>query len=268
MHNTHWKPRVAGVLAVLFAALMGPRVGTALAASTDGSGTVEDAGVFKVASQRMARTESFELRRASDGSWVLRSTTVGDGDRYRVSGVWTYTTAWLATEARGQGQLDGRPFDVRIARGDEGARIQVSGPDGERDHAAACATDCLLDLAPSALPMFTMTRRYDSARGGVQVFRWVGHSLTDRQVLLDGVARIERVHVASFRTADGRTTDVQQFAFVETLRDEASGRSFDVAFNLYVDAAHRPLAFAIGTSTRGERVGYEGLVTALPFQAP
>jgi len=249
---------IAGSAVVAFAA----------AAPMDGAEPVADAGVFKVASPRMARTERFELRRASDGSWVLSSTTVGDGDRYRVSGEWRYSAAWVATEARGQGQLDGRPFEVRIARGDEGARIEVSGPDGERDYAAACATDCLLDLAPSALPMFTMTRRYDTSRGGVQVFRWVGHSLTDGQVLLDGVARIERVHVASFRTADGRTTDVQQFAFVETLRDAASGRSFDVAFNLYVDAAQRPLAFAIGAGTRGERVGYEGLVTALPFRAP
>lgn len=239
-----------------------------VATAADRSATLEDSGVFTVASARMARTESFELRRASDGSRVLSSTTEGEGGRYRVTGQWTYDADWAATGARGQGQIDGTPFEVTIERRDEGARIRVQRAQGERDYAAACASDCLIDLAPSALPMFTMTRRYDTGRGGVQTFRWVGHSLTDGQVLLDGVARIERVRIASFRNADGRSVEVQQFAFVETLRDEASGRSFDVAFNLYVDAAHRPLAFAIGGSTRGERVGYEGLVTALPFQAP
>ncbi|MEZ5458895.1 MAG: hypothetical protein R3E65_06190 [Steroidobacteraceae bacterium] len=263
MSSGHRGFRVRCVVAALSA---GSLMTVAIAA--DRSATIEDSGVLKVTSARMARIESFELRRASDGSRVLSSTTVGEGGRYRVTGQWSYDAEWVATGARGQGQIDGTPFEVTIERGDQGARMRVQRAEGERDYAAACADDCLIDLAPSALPMFTMTRRYDIGRGGVQTFRWVGHSLTDGQVLLDGVARIGRVRIAPFRTADGAAVEVQQFAFVETLRDEASGRSFDVAFNLYVDAAHRPLAFAIGGSTRGERVGYEGLVTALPFQAP
>jgi hypothetical protein len=51
-------------------------------------------------------------------------------------------------------------------------------------------------------------------------------------------------------------------------KDEASGRFMTVAFNLYTTADHRPVAFAVGTSTVGERVGYEGVTTALPPRIP
>jgi hypothetical protein len=229
---------------------------------------VIDAGVFVVDSARMARTESFELRREADGSWLLASVTTGAGNRYRVEGQWRFDADWRATGASGRGQAGDASFEVSIRKAGAEARISAGAAEAVSEYSASCAADCLMDLAPSALPMFTMTRRYDAVAGGIQSFRWVGHSLTDSQVLLDGLAQIERAAVGSFRTAAGTTVEVQQFAFVETLRDEASGQSFKVRFNLYVDAAHRPLAFAIGANTRGERVGYEGLIEALPFRAP
>lgn len=254
----------SGGWALLLAAIW---PGTGVAASE--SDVASDAGEFVVASARMARRERFELRRLPDSTWRLASVTTGAGDQYRVEGEWIYAADWRALGARGRGQAGGSPFDVAISRVDDEARIHQTGADGDgKRYSAPCAADCLLDLAPSALPMFTMTRRYDAAAGGIQSFRWVGHSLTDQQVLLEGVAQIERVATGRFRDAAGLMVDVQQYAFVETLRDEASGQSFKVRFNLYVDASHRPLAFAIGATTRGERVGYEGLLEALPFRAP
>lgn len=241
--------------------------GTGVPASA--AGVSVDAGEFVVHSARMARRERFELHRLADGTWRLASVTTGAGDQYRVEGEWTYDANWRALAASGRGQRGGSPFDVSIRRVDDEARIRQTEADGSgKRYSAPCGADCLLDLAPSALPMFTMTRRFDAAAGGIQAFRWVGHSLTDQQVLLDGVAQVERVATGRFRDATGITVDVQQYAFVETLRDEASGQFFKVRFNLYVDATHRPLAFAIGTSTRGERTGYEGLIEALPFRAP
>ncbi len=87
-------------------------------------------------------------------------------------------------------------------------------------------------------------------------------------MLPDGIAEIEKLGDAEFVAADGTWLRVRQFAFVETLRDETSGRSFRVPFDLYVDQTHRPLAFAIGSSTIGERVGLEGITEAIPVRMP
>jgi hypothetical protein len=62
---------------------------------------------------------------------------------------------------------------------------------------------------------------------------------------------------------------VRQYAFVETLKNESTGAIFQLAFNLYVAADDdRPLAFAIGSSTVGERAGFEGITRALPPRIP
>lgn len=229
---------------------------------------LEDAGVFVVRSTRMGRTESFEVLRRPDGSRVVTSVTRGADDGYRVEGRWSYGPTEIATGALRRALIDGRPSLIAIEVGGGRAEIRVGEGAEQRRHAASCPADCLVDLAPSALPMFTMTRRYDAAAGGLQSFRWIGHSLTEAQVLLDGIAEIEKIGDADFVAADGTRLRVQQFAFVETLRDATSGRSFRVPFNLYVDERHRPLAFAIGSSTVGERVGLEGLTEAIPVRMP
>jgi hypothetical protein len=229
---------------------------------------LEDAGVFVVRSARMGRTESFEVLRRPDGSRVVTSVTRGADDGYRVEGRWTYGPREIATGAIGRAVIDGRPSTIVIELAGGRADIRIDDGAEQRRYAASCAAGCLVDLAPSALPMFTMTRRYDAAAGGPQSFRWIGHSLTEAQVLLDGMAEIEKLGDADFVAADGTRLRVQQFAFVETLRDEASGRSIRVAFNLYVDETHRPLAFAIGSSTVGERVGVEGLTATIPVRMP
>jgi hypothetical protein len=229
---------------------------------------LEDSGVLVVRSPRMGRIESFEVVRRPDGGRVVSTVTRGAQDRYRVEGHWTYAPGEIATGAAGRALIEGKPVEIGIEVAGGQAAIRVGAGAEERRHGAPCAADCLVDLAPSALPMFTMTRRYDAGAGGLQAFRWVGHSLTESQVLLEGVAEIEKLGEAEFATAGGERLTVQQYAFVETLRDEDSGRSFRVAFNLYVDAEHRPLGFAIGSSTVGERRGFEGLTTAIPVRIP
>lgn len=231
----------------------------------DAGDRVEDAGVIEVTSARMARTEHFEVVRRADGGRTLTSVTLGAGGSYRVEGRWEYGPDDAAGPVRGLGVYDGTPVVIEISGGRPGARIDlVRG--AERSSATAdCAAGCLVDLAPSALPMFTMTRRYDAAAGGEQRFHWIGRSLTIDQVLLDGTADIRRIGSGRFGPDD---EPVEQYAFVEKLKDEASGSVFEVAFNLYVGADQRPLGFAIAPTTVGERVGYEGLTDALPPRFP
>lgn len=230
-----------------------------------GGDRLEDSGRMVVTGGRFGRTEHFEVVRRADGGWTLTSVTVGDGDSYRVEGRWKYTADHKAQAVTGRGTFQGQPAGIDISGGRPGASIAVTQAGRERVVTAPCEQGCLVDMAPSALPMFSMTRLY---RGdGLQMFRWIGQSLIADEVLLDGTTEIRKLGEADF-TAGGRSVRVRQFAFVETLKNATTGATFRIGFNLYVDSDDRPLAFAIGASTVGERAGYEGLVKAIPAQIP
>jgi len=228
---------------------------------------LKDTGVLVVTGGRFDRTEAFEVVRTADGGRRVTSVIIGAGDSYRVHARWDYAADASAVLASGRGQYGGNPVGIEISAAAGVATITLTDEDIETVHTAACGADCLLDMAPSALPMFTMTRRYDEARGGPQVFRWVARSLITDQVLLDGSAEIRLLGDFEF-VQDGRRSLVKQFVFIETIKNEASGEYFKVAFNLYVSADHRPLAFATASSTLGERAGYKGITSALPKQIP
>jgi hypothetical protein len=226
---------------------------------------LEDSGRMVVTGGRFGRTEHFEVVRRADGGWTLTSVTVGDGDSYRVEGRWKYTADHKAQAVTGRGAYQGQSVGIDISGGRPGASVVVTQAGRERVVTAPCEQGCLVDMAPSALPMFTMTRLQ---RGeGPQTFRWIGQSLIADEVLLDGTTEIRKLGEADF-TAGGRSVRVRQFAFVETLKNATTGATFRIGFNLYVDPDDRPLAFAIGASTIGERAGYEGLVKAIPAQIP
>jgi hypothetical protein len=226
---------------------------------------LEDSGRMVVTGGRFGRTEHFEVVRRADGGWTLTSVTVGDGDSYRVEGRWKYAADHLAQAVTGRGAYQGQAVGIDISGGRPGASIVVTRGGRERVVTAPCEQGCLVDMAPSALPMFTMTRLYRG--GGSQTFRWIGQSLIADEVLLDGTTEIRKLGEADF-TAGGRAVRVRQFAFVETLKNATTGATFRIGFNLYVDPEDRPLAFAIGSSTIGERSGYEGLVKSMPAQIP
>ena len=81
---------------------------------------------------------------------------------------------------------------------------------------------CLVDLEPSALPMWAMTRRYDRTRQGEQQFQWVGRSLT-RDLVLEGGRTALRL-----RHAD---EEGEHFEFTEEYPGP-DGKPFRVAFLL------------------------------------
>ena len=228
---------------------------------------LEDSGVLVVTGGRFDRTEAFEVLRTAGGGRRVTSVTIAAGDAYRVEARCDYTGDDAAVSAAGRGQYAGKPVDIEIVAAGGEATITLSGSGLAAVDTAPCGADCLIDMAPSALPMFTMARRYDEARGGPQVFRWIARSLIANQVLLDGSAEIRKLGDFEFVQGE-RRTPVKQFAFIETLKDEASGQYFKAAFNLYVDVDNRPLAFATPSSTTGERAGYEGITSALPKQIP
>jgi len=227
---------------------------------------LEDGGRLVVTGGRFARAEDFEVVRRVDGGRTVTSITTADDGQYRVEGRWTYTADEAATGAAGLGTIGGQPVTVDIRSG-VAPTIGVTRGGRDQVKTAACPAGCLIDMTPSALPMFTMTRLYDAGRGGEQPFNWIGQSLIMDQTLLEGVARLRKLGEGRFGTGDAAVT-VVQYAFVETLKDEATGQSVQVPFNLYVSQDHKPLAFAVGSGTVAERVGYEGLTQAMPVQIP
>jgi hypothetical protein len=233
-----------------------------------GSGDrVEDAGRFAIVSAtrpRFSRTEHFEVVRHADGGRTVTIVTLGDVEDYRIEGRFRYGPDETAGEVRGLGLYEGEPVVIESSGGGPGATITFERGGKRMSHSADCAEGCLIDLAPAALPMFTMTRRYDMAAGGAQAFRWIGRSLLMDQVLLDGVANIQLLGTERFGPDD---KVVEHYAFSEKIRNEATGQYIDVAYNLYVDDDKRPLAFVVGR-TVGERAGYEGLTTAIPPRFP
>lgn len=224
---------------------------------------LEDAGVIAVKGGRFARTEAFEVVRRADGGRTLTSTTTAADGSYRVEGRWTFGADESAQAAHGLASYGGTPAQVDITVVPPAATIAVAMNGAERQVTAPC-DPCLIDMSPSALPMFTMTRRYDQARGGVQTFDWIGRGLIKDIALTEGHADLRKVRTAQVPGADGAPVTVNQYHFVETLKDPIAGHAMQLAFNLYVDGADRPLGFAMLKGTTGLRTGYEDLTVRMP----
>ena len=224
---------------------------------------LEDAGVITVTGGPFARTEAFEVVRRTDGGRTITSVTTGSGGAYRVEGRWTYDAAEKAQAAQGLGRYGDQPVsvDIRVVAPQATIAAQVDG--AERTVNAPC-NPCLVDLSPSALPMFTMTRLYDAARDGVQSFDWIGRGLIQDSVLTEGRAALHKVRSGQVPGPDGTPVAVDQYHFVETLMDPGTGRVIRYAFNLYVDGTQRPLGFAMGTGTAGLRSGFDDLTPRMP----
>jgi hypothetical protein len=107
--------------------------------------------------------------------------------------------------------------------------------------------------------MFAMTRGYSGEPGETRTFRWIGQALTVDQVLLEGEADIHLL-----RSAEIHGMEVLQFKFVEALKNAVTGEISSFAFNLWVDTAHRPLAFATEGGTLGQRDGFEQVLEKMP----
>ncbi len=225
---------------------------------------LEDSGVFTVAIGASARTEAFEIVRRVDGGRVVTSITTRTAagvSNFPAEGRWTYDANERAVSAVGKTRYGDTPAYIEIVAAPPIVRITVEAGAVKRTIPAPCDPDCLIDFSPSALPMFTMTRQYDTDRGGIQTFNMVGQGLFSDSPLLGSSLQIEVLERDTITTPEGGDLDVLQYVVAPDLSMRPV-RGFE--FNLWVDADHRPLAFDMPGETRGIRDGFAFVVDALP----
>jgi hypothetical protein len=221
---------------------------------------VLDHGTLVISGGSSARSESFEMVRRPDGGRTIVSVTTAADGSYRVQGRWDYDAGERALSAHGRGLHNGQKVTIDIAAAAPAATMRWEAADGSlRTFHAPCDAPCLIDMSPSALPMFTMTRQYDFDAGGVQQFRWIGYDLTRDQRLIDGTVRFRFVKEIPVTLATGETMNIRHFIWDETLVDENSGKTFEVHFNAWTDTDHRPIKFKVGKRTTGIRDGFQAI---------
>jgi hypothetical protein len=225
-----------------------------------GKEALVDEGLFVVSGRPgMGRAEEFSVYKRPDGGYTLLSTITADDDSYIASGSWSYDAQWRSLSARGQSNVKGTTRTVEIKRENspEGPIVRMirrtTPQDGALKHetfTAACDMDCLIDMTPAAMTMSVMTRRFDKAKGGEQSFRWVGASLTDDQVLLDGGAALWFVRM---QQANG--AEIAHWRFREDLPGLKPGERVQMNMHLWTDAQDRMRKFGVGRGEKPSTIG-------------
>jgi|GEM_PF-1158109 len=232
-------------------ALGGARAEEAVIYAGVAGATLMDSGTLVVSGAgAFDRQEVFEYVQRPDGGHVLLNVITAKSGADRVQGRLDYDADWNAQSAAGVGLYKGVPVDVSLMRAGKQVDIKVrprggglgGGEGPSSDAVAVCDPDCFIDLSPSITPMFVMTRHYDFAKGGAQVFRWSGQQLNLAQTLSGGTAAIAFVGEIEAARAGGAAVKVRHFTFVETMPLPAGG-SFSVNFDLWTDLQHRPIGF-------------------------
>lgn len=224
---------------------------------------VIDSGVMVVESTPdFAREESFEYLRRNDGGVTLLNTVNMTDGRFRVRARFDFDKDWNSLNATGRGLYDGVPVDSRMDRAGKIVEIQVTGEGVHLNPTAVCDPDCFINMSPTSLPMFVMTRHYNLAMGGPQLFRWTGQDLDRVRTLSGGTAELNYQGEQTLARAvlpgkPPRMVTVRHFTFVESLPLPDGGR-FNLDFDLWTDTEHRPLGFRVKTpgSTGSGTVGF------------
>ncbi len=237
----------------------------ALSGATPAAGyELVDRGVMVMRGGPMERREVFETWRAPSGEhWQRSVVTPADGS-YRVEGEWRSDATGLQQTARGRGAIEAETLEIAIEAQPGRAALTIRRGDHKPEILdGRCTPDCFIDLSPSAVAMFAMTRDARVEVGKAREFRWVGHALNADSVLVDGVARFLRLGEQQLRRPDGSVLTVRHDVFQESVSDLRTGFRAKVFFNLWTDAAGRPLKFA-SSRTVGLREGYEDLGALAP----
>lgn len=209
------------------------------------------------------RDESFALVAHADASHTLSSVTMAVGGAYRFDCQWRYDSSFAGVSARGVGTAGGKAIEVEVTTHEGRATVHVT-QDGVVRPAETFAlpVGAMIDIEPSALPTFTMMRRFDRARGGVQETRWIGRSMMRDSTLTHGVA-----HTRLIGEVRARNSDLLHFGFIEELGDPAAGPVFKMPFQLWTDEKRNPIKFMIRGAQSiivGLRDGWEAYDDALP----
>jgi hypothetical protein len=192
------------------------------------------------------REETYRIYKRPQG-FVVESRIQSTLDKFEFRCCFEFDDDWLPERVTGVGRSGDAGVDVRIHAKPDRAHLDLA----EADGSVSCeeldfATGHLLDLEPSVVPMWAMTRRYDHGVGGEQSFFWAGRSLTRGFSLQGGETRLSLLS----RHSQGET-----FVFTETLAG-ADGETFQVKFELENDDdgwLHGFTVNAAGASIHGYR---------------
>lgn len=224
-----------------------------------------DAGVMDIRGDApFVRSESFEYLQQADGSHILLNTITATDGRYRVRGRFDYDSEWRATSAAGVGLYEGERVEIAMRVDGQRVAIEVDGNNHRLRPSADCSPDCFLNLSPSAIAMFVMTRHYDLRRGGDQSFRWSGQDLDVEYTLSGGTAALRWQGTRAYPHA-GSAVLLRHFTFRESL-PRPDGERFVLDFDLWTDDRHRPIGFRVRIpggepgGTVGIRTGYEQIL--------
>jgi hypothetical protein len=192
-----------------------------------------DAGTLQIrgGSPMFDRDEQFCIETLEEG-YRIHTQIVALDHSYDFCCLFEYSADWLPRAASAEGRRAGGAFEVSIVQHEGTAMLEVREQGGDSSsRELALPPGCLIDLEPSALPMWAMTRRYDRARAGVQHFQWVGRSLTRDLVLEGGRTALALLH------SDGQGEDEgERFEFTEELPG-VNGTPFRIDFKLATSAA-------------------------------
>jgi hypothetical protein len=208
-----------------------------------------DAGVFEIRGGGALhdRDEEFQLSSTGSGGYRLNTSITPLDGRYRCQTRFTYDGAWLPLRAQADVLHGTAAHQVEIVPLADHAVITLRRT-GEADQLRRVdfTPAMMIDLEPSALPMWAMTQRYDRAAGGVQTFGWIGRSLIRDLVLEGGFTPLE---------FHGRDAGGDRFTFSES-HPLPNGGEFTVKFELLLDDRGLLSRFSIDTGAgciRGTR---------------
>jgi len=224
--------------------------------------SVLDSGVMVVASGPNAREETFEYVKRPDGGYSILNTITAANGSYRVNGRFDYDAQWNATSVHGIGVYNGEPVVIALQREPRRVAVTVTGKGKPTRSISVCDPTCLIDMAPSANPMFVMTRHYDFAAAGEQEFLWAGQDLIRPQALTDDHVFIVLKDEPKAKRNDGSELKMRHFFFLENI-PQPNGQMFRLEFDIWTDLEHRPIAFRVrppgsaAVGTVGMRKGFE-----------
>lgn len=212
-----------------------------------GSIIVDGAGGF-------SRVEDFVIFKTPDSGYKIMSNITADDGSYNASASWTYDKDWRALKASARSMAKGVERKIEMRRNGNivtmNRRTMTTDNITADDFTAACGDDCLMDMTPAVLPMSIMARRFDNAKGGPQVFKWVGLSLINDQVLTDGQATISRQKSLTVKGIG----DVTHWRFVEDLKGPG-GQPFQMNAHLWTDAQGHLRKFGMGRTPSPSTIG-------------
>ncbi len=261
--NVFWCPAlILGSIANLSAAARSESTYVGLSGAT-----VLNSGIMEITGAApFAREELFEyIRRPDGGVTLLNIMTANDGS-YRVRVRYDMDDAWNYLSASGAGLYEGVPVDIKMKPVDKLVQTTVRGEGVDLNPTSICDPDCFLNMSPSALSMFVMTRHYSHVQGGTQTFQWAGQDLDRVRTLSGGEADLTYQGERSLQRAalPGQTppqVTVRHYTFVEKL-PIPDGGIFTLDFDLWTDAEEWPLGFRVttpGGATIGFLKGWEDL---------